>query len=102
LEERKASGYTLGFISNYSTKSGIHQDRYLGVGSTPRTVQRAVDEGRSKWREIFQNKEDSNQERRNAPKPFPGGSFVRSSLSTAASTARLVEALRSRAPGGWS
>ncbi|RJQ26421.1 phage portal protein [Candidatus Parcubacteria bacterium] len=80
-------------------KSGITTQRYLGVGQNPRTLRSEVELGRSRWREAFHNKEEPNRE---TPKVIPGGSWGRSSLSTDASVRRLVEAMRSQAPGGWS
>lgn len=64
--------------------------RYRGVPSTS---------GRAAWREIFGNtsKEDTHKQR-----VVPGGSFGRSVLSSDASVKRLLQAMRSMAPGGWS
>lgn len=59
-------------------------------------------EGSRLWREAFgaTNKEEKPKEGYGV-KPTPGGSWGRS-LSTNASFIRLLEAMRSKSPGGWS
>lgn len=91
----------MGYISDIAkNKSTITQDRYLGIGQNPRTIARAVEVGKQTWREVFNiAKEDSHKQQQPV---IPGGNWSRSSLSTNASTARLVQAMRSSAPGSWS
>lgn len=92
----------MGFISNYASK-GIDKDRRQEVGQSPRTIRQAVEAGQATWREIFNiTKEDSHVVRQDEPLPVPGGAWTRGSLSTQASVVRLLEALRSKAPGSWS
>lgn len=57
-------------------------------------------DSRRVWREVFGNttKEDGLKERR----PVNGGSFGRSLVSSDASIKRLLQAMRSSAPGAWS
>jgi phage portal protein BeeE len=68
--------------------------------STP-PIQRAHEASRNLWRETFglqaTLKEDGNRQA-----PVPGGSYGRSLATNSASFKRLLEAFRSRAPGGWS
>lgn len=61
--------------------------------------------GQETWRQIFgTSKEDGGKEpRRNQPKQSvaPGGSYGRSSISGGVAYKHLLEAMRSKAPGGW-
>lgn len=61
--------------------------------------------GEDLWREVFggRSKEDLGKfPRVRLPTPTPGGSFGRSVTSSEASFRRLLQAMRSMAPGGWS
>ncbi len=78
----------MGFISDLATK---------GSGQLERTAYR----GREIWNQIFPGREEDKRPKAEPP-PVPGGSYGRSSLSTTNALKRLVEALRSNAPGGWS
>ena len=64
-----------------------------------------ADGGRALWRQVFAglSKEDLSKfpTVRGAQPTVPGGSWGRSSLTTDESTKRLLQALRSMAPGGW-
>lgn len=65
-------------------------------------IRSAGNQGRSVWLEVFEstNKDEGLLGRK--PKPdADGGSYVRS-LTLEGSLKRLLEALRARAPGGWS
>src|ERR1700724_3127381 len=75
---------------------------HLADGQQRSTVQEAVDRGRSLWRQTFGVDKESGSKRPDGRKiPIPGGTYSRSSLSSDAATKRLITALRSRAPGGW-
>lgn len=73
-------------------------------GKATDAVREAVEEGRSRWQSIFTDKE------RGLKRPvdeFPSvrdnhNSWVRGSQSTGAAYTRLLQAMRSMAPGGWS
>src|SRR5439155_1006008 len=56
--------------------------------------------GQSLWRQVFGtvSRNDTDQ----FPKVVPGGSYGRSSVSGANSYRRLLQAMRSMSPGGWS
>lgn len=56
------------------------------------------DAGRRLWREVF----GTDKETPAKPKVTPGGSYARSVGSTDAAFTRLLQAMRSMAPGGWS
>ncbi len=58
--------------------------------------------GQRLWRQIFGNVTNKEEGIRRPVRPFPGGTHSRSFASADASITRLVEALRSMAPGGWS
>lgn len=64
------------------------------------TVREAVERGQSTWREIFGRTD------KEKPKPvsrrIPGGSYGRSMVAEPAAFRRLLQAMRSMAPGGWS
>lgn len=63
-------------------------------------VQDARQQGRAIWQEVFgTNKEDQHKP---GQKPVPGGSWNRSAeTSQQNATARFIQQMRSRAPGGW-
>lgn len=78
----------MGFISQIASKA---------------TMSEARNHSQATWRSIFhQDKENSYKERIN--NVVPGGSWGKTAVDGAASasTKRLLEALRSMAPGGWS
>lgn len=58
---------------------------------------------RARWREVFAQT-DKEKESVFPPvrKPIPGGSYSRSNVSEPAAFMRLLQAMRSMAPGGWS
>lgn len=58
--------------------------------------------GRALWREVFGNVTTDKEEAYSSPRVVPGGSYGRSALSSDAATKRLLQAMRSNAPGGWS
>lgn len=58
-------------------------------------------DGRALWREVFGVNATSKEEG-SRQQPVAGGSYGRSITGTDAAIKRLVEAMRSRAPGGWS
>src|ERR1700738_4490771 len=80
----------MGFISKLAETSG--KAAFPGQ-DTPRHL----------WREIF-GSTDKEETRPAAVsrKPIAGGSFGRGIVSSEASYARLLQAMRSMAPGGWS
>lgn len=58
------------------------------------------DRGRALWREVFGTaKED---EKKPGKQPIPGGSWGRSITNSGPAVVRLLQAMRSMAPGGWS
>ena len=63
-------------------------------------------EGRARWRQVFATDKEEGQGRQwanpRAQGDTQGGSWAQSSVSGSAALKRLVAALRSRAPGGWS
>lgn len=81
-----------------------------GATKASQQAREAVERGRGLWREAFSipstDKESGGRERFvNRParsRPTPGGSYGRSSISEPASMKRLLQAMRSMAPGGWS
>ncbi len=80
-------GKRMGFLRQMS--SGLHKT------SNPM-------EGRARWREVFVTHKEDEKKKPGAWAPQQGGSFAASSVTGAAALKRLVAALRSRAPGGWS
>ena len=54
---------------------------------------------RNLWREVFGS---TNKEEPNKKPVVPGGSYTRSIVNAHPATIRLLQALRSKAPGGWS
>jgi phage portal protein BeeE len=56
--------------------------------------------GKSSWREVF-GSNTRDKEEGYVKVPSDGGSYGRSNVSTAASFKRLLEAMRSQSPGGW-
>lgn len=82
----------MGFISEY--KSTLNRGKQHSIFP-------GADASRAVWQEIF----GATNKERGSQKPVvnvPGGSYGRGMVSTAASYARLLEAMRSMAPGGWS
>lgn len=65
------------------------------------TVAQAVQQGQTHWRDVFGTHKEAGRPQGSKP-PVPGGSYGRSINSSDASTKRLIQALRSMAPGGWS
>lgn len=80
----------MGFISDLSKKSIPQATKQIPAADARRV-----------WRDIFSgiSKEDPIK---NDQKPHPGGSFGRSTVSTDVAYRRLLQAMRSMAPGGWS
>jgi phage portal protein BeeE len=82
----------------------------LASGKANPVAAQAVERGRDLWRQAFSlgtDKESGGRERFTQREPIsrpviPGGSKVRGLLSEPQSVKRLLEALRSMAPGGWS
>lgn len=71
----------------------------LSKASEPRRSSRLGEDGRRLWREVFgTDKEEGLRPRVRPPASGPGRSLVSSDVATQ----RLVQALRSMAPGGWS
>ncbi len=88
----------MGFISDLRDK-GISLDSGIGI---PRREQfPGRNESIATWRELFGNVSQVKEEAYKQP-PVRGGSYGRSVLSGGASYKRLLEAMRSGAPGGWS
>jgi phage portal protein BeeE len=59
--------------------------------------------GRITWDQVFTRKEDGNKQPAvSRPNPIPGGSYGRSLTSSESAFKRLLQAMRSMAPGGWS
>lgn len=85
----------MGFIASLGKNKALHSSPL-----SPRSHQTS----RGRWREIFgsTHKERGGDENTEYKKPIPGGSWGRSTVSSSASIQRLVQALRSMAPGGWS
>lgn len=87
----------MGFISQLVKNKdiGLTPEPSLRPSPTDRGV------GRRIWREVF----GVNTSKEDQPRPqsrAPGGSYGRSALNSAPATKRLLEAMRSMAPGGWS
>src|SRR5436309_577258 len=66
-----------------------------------------VGQGRRLWQQFFSvtNKEEGlgeSQPSSTISKPVSGGSWTRTSIAAPEATKRLIQALRSSAPGGWS
>ncbi len=61
--------------------------------------------GPNLWRDIFKTDKESGgsggTRSNSSPNPIPGGSYGRSLTSTEGSFKRLIQAMRSMAPGGW-
>lgn len=74
------------FVSNKSVTSSAKDQVYQGTG-------------RRLWNEVFGN---STAEERGKQRASGKGGWGRSIVGSDAATIRLVEAMRSRAPGGWS
>jgi hypothetical protein len=95
----------LGYISYLAANSrpNINTQRFIGVGQNPGHVREAVEAGRASWHQMFStNKEESSFAKEGYKRPSPGGSYGRSALSSDASMIRLLQSMRSMAPGGWS
>lgn len=58
--------------------------------------------GRELWDRAFGTNKEEPRKVGYAERPIPGGSYGVSGVSTAVAFKRLLEAMRSRAPGGWS
>lgn len=72
---------------------------------TSQNVREAVDRGRALWRRNFgTDKESGGRSHKETPRSrsIPGGSWGRGIISEPAAFKRLLEAMRSMAPGGWS
>ncbi len=79
---------------------GFISDTYSAGKATPPTSAR---DGRAAWRELFAtNKEDQHNGPYQGKTPVPGGSYGRSITGSDASIKRLLQAMKSMAPGGWS
>lgn len=76
----------MGFISDLA-QQGIKAASFPGS-----------QDGSRLWREVF----GVDKETPSKPPPVPGGSYGRSSISSDNAIKRLVQAMRSMAPGGWS
>lgn len=64
----------------------------------------AVDRGRSLWRQVFQGttKEEGSKPLQQFPRVRDRQSWTRGAISEPAAYKRLLQAMRSMAPGGWS
>lgn len=84
----------MGFISDYARKDE----------STSSVRRSPADRGpgRALWQEIFGTGATNKEEQRPHSRPIPGGSHGRSITSSDAAFKRLLQAMRSMAPGGWS
>jgi len=67
----------------------------------PRPIAPQSDDHRRRWREIFGTSKEEGMQGTQPP-VIPGGSFGRSMVSEPAAFKRLLQAMRSMAPGGWS
>ena len=79
----------MGFISEFAQQ-----------GTKATTAFPGSRDGTRLWREVFgvTDKETGSPQ----PAPVPGGSYGRSSISSDNAVKRLIQAMRSMAPGGWS
>lgn len=90
----------MGFISSLATGSAHHKADDPSLRRSPTDQGR----GRALWQQVFATNKEAGGEASQFPKvrPTPGGSYARSSLATDASFKRLLQAMRSMAPGNWS
>lgn len=87
--------------------SNLRQRYNSETGGSKASVFPGRNEGTRVWREIFggTNKEESLKQASEIGygwKPTPGGEWGRSTTATGAAFKRLLQAMRSGAPGGWS
>lgn len=88
----------MGFISQYAQTKGLDRQ------STRTAAFPGQNEGRAKWDQIFSTNKEAGGRVDDSTRQIPvrGGSYGRSSATGEAATKRLLQALRSMAPGGWS
>ncbi len=87
------------------TISDISRRKVIGSTNTEQRLYRSPTDwgdGREMWRQVFGQNIRPQPTRQVRPVRADGGSFGNSSVSTKASVVRLLESLRSMAPGGWS
>jgi phage portal protein BeeE len=76
----------------------------MGIISNMAESKRSIafdrEKSRAVWREVFGTATDKEEGHRE--EPVRGGSYGRSTIGTNASIKRLLQAMRSMAPGGWS
>lgn len=86
----------LDLLKSISTEGGLQEARSDFLSR---------DQSRAAWRQIFGNVSTERSEAYKQPRvrpPVNGGSWGRSMVSSDASYKRLLQAMRSMAPGGWS
>lgn len=92
----------MGLIADLQKHKGVALNS--GYGTSP-DARSAVERGRNLWREIF-NRTDKEtphgKKRPNDPNAVPGGTYGRGITNEAPAFKRLLQAMRSMAPGGWS
>ncbi len=86
------------------TIAELSRRKMQGMNPEQRLYQSPTDrgEGRELWRQVFGRPVQPQQQRPVRPVRADGGSFGNSSITTKASVTRLLDSLRSMAPGGWS
>lgn len=73
-----------------------------GVVQAPRTPADARERGRAIWQQIFGATDKEAAFRSTRPRPNPDSVWASATTSGQNATRRFLEAMRSRAPGGWS
>lgn len=88
----------MGYISNLAKSVNSQPDKQYAT--MPTSPQEAIGQGRAIWREVFGvDKENPNKDKIPTKPVYPGGSWGRSIANSSVSFAKLLEAMRSRAPG---
>ncbi len=72
---------------------------FLAQLAKANTISQARNESQANWRAVFGEDKEEPQRK---PQVTPGGSWGRSAINSPVATKRLLESLRSMAPGGWS
>lgn len=87
----------MGFISRYKSLP-----QYSAGSKAHGFAREAVDRGRSLWRQTFDLGMDKEDALRRFPRVRDRQSWARGTISEPAAFKRLLQAMRSMAPGGWS
>ncbi len=87
----------MGIISQLASETkGVALNSGIGTPRNPSGGSRDL------WRNVFRVNKETEDRFPPVRRPIPGGSFARSAIAEPAAYKRLLQAMRSMAPGGWS